>query len=70
MTKKTKAEQARHQRDSIYSQWTIRPVDQRTRNATEQFADEVWAHGPRQGSTQELHRQMVMDVIRAHIVDR
>jgi hypothetical protein len=33
----------------------------------EQFADELWTHGPQMGNTQETHRQMVMNVIRAHI---
>lgn len=67
MTKRTKAEQARHQQDDVYSQWINRPLEQRTTNDTEQFIDELWAHGPRMGATQETHRQTVMNVIRAHI---
>jgi len=70
MAKKTKAERLRHQHDSVYTQWTSRPLDQRTTNDTEQFTDELWAHGPRMGSTQEMHRQMVMNVIRAYTLNR
>ena len=68
MAKKTKAEQLRHQHDSVYTQWASKPLDQRTTNDTEQFTDDLWAHGPRMGATQETHRQMVMDVIRRHIM--
>lgn len=67
MTKKTKAEQARHNHDSVYVQWTSRPLDRRTTNDADLFVDEVWAQGPRMGSTQETHRQMVMNVIRRHL---
>lgn len=68
MTKKTKAELARHQHDSVYTQWTSRPPERRHLCDTDAFADELWAHGPRMGSSQELHRQMVMNVIRGQVV--
>jgi hypothetical protein len=67
MAKMTKAEQTRHQQDDVFSQWASRPLNQRTTNDAEQFADELWTHGPQMGYTQETHRQMVMNVIRAHI---
>lgn len=70
MTKKTKAGQGRHQQDDVYSQWASRPPERRTAHDTEEFADELWAHGPRMGKTQEIHRQMMMKVIRGHIVGR
>lgn len=68
MTKKTKAELARHQHDAVYTQWIGRPQEHRRTSDTDVFADDLWAHGPRMGSSQELHRQMVMDIIRSHVV--
>lgn len=70
MAKKTKAEQLRHQHDSVYTQWASKPLDQRTTNDTEQFTNELWAHGPRMGSTPEIHRQMMMNVIRGQVVNQ
>lgn len=67
MTKKTKAELARHQHDAVYTQWMSRPAERRRRSDTEDFADELWAQGPRMGGSQELHRQMVMNVIRCWV---
>lgn len=68
MTKKTKAELARHQRDAVYTQWIGRPPERQRPSDTEDFADELWAQGPRMGNSQELHRQMVMNIIRGHVV--
>lgn len=70
MTKKTKAELARHQHDAVYTLWMSRPAERRRPSDTEDFADDLWAHGPRMGGTPESHRQMVMNVIRAHTPNR
>lgn len=70
MTKKTKVELARHQHDAVYTEWMSRPAEQRRRSDTEDFADELWAQGPRMGGSQELHRQMVMNVIRGYVVTK
>lgn len=67
MTKKTKAEQARHLHEAAYAQWTVRPPEQRTPNAADHFADELWSQGLRLGRTPEIHRQMMMTVIRPRI---
>ncbi|MBL7090470.1 hypothetical protein [Acidovorax sp.] len=68
MTKKTKAELARHQHDAVYTQWIGRPPDRRHTSDTEDFADDLWSQGIRMGRNQELHRQMVMNVIRSYVV--
>lgn len=68
MVKKTKAEQLRHPQDVVYNQWISRPLERRHPSDTDDFADDLWAQGPRMGSSQELHRQMVMDIIRGHAV--
>lgn len=70
MTKRTKAVQARHQQDMVYAQWTSRPPERRTANCTEQFTDDLWSQGLRLGRSPEMHRQMMMNVIRRLVVDR
>lgn len=67
MTKKTKAELARHQHDAVYTQWIGRPPERRRSSDTEDFSDDLWSQGIRMGSSQELHRQMVIDIIRGHM---
>lgn len=68
MTKKTKAELARHQHDAVYTQWISRPPERRRTNDAEDFADDLWSQGLRMGSSPERHRQMVMNVIRRYVV--
>ena len=68
MTKKTKAELARHQHDAVYTQWIGRPPDRRDTSETEDFAGDLWSQGIRMGRSPELHRQMVMNVIRSYVV--
>lgn len=70
MTKKTKVELVRHQQNAVYTQWASRPSERRRPSDTEDFADELWAQGPRMGSNQELHRQIVMNVIRGSMANR
>lgn len=55
-------------REDIYCAWSMKPTDQRTQADAERFVDELWSSGPRLDRTsQNQHRQNVMDVIRLKI---
>jgi hypothetical protein len=56
-------------RDQVYGQWISRTEDRRKHSDTESFIDELWSSGMRLGSSQSLHYQHVMDVIRFKISD-
>lgn len=56
-------------RDQVYGQWISRPEDRRKHSDTESFVDELWSIGMKLASSQHLHYQYVMDVIRSKISD-
>lgn len=56
-------------RDQVYGQWVSRAEDRRKHSDTESFVDELWHNGMKLASSQALHYQHVMDVIRSKISD-
>lgn len=56
-------------RDKVYGQWISRSEDRRKHSDTESFVDELWSSGMKLASSQHLHYQYVMEVIRPKISD-
>ena len=56
-------------RDQVYGQWISRSEDRRMHSDTESFVDELWTSGTKLASSQHLHCQYIMDVIRLKISD-
>lgn len=54
-------------RDQVYGQWISRTEDRRKHSDTESFVDELWSNGMKLASSQAVHYQHVMDVIRHKI---
>ncbi|MYM92400.1 hypothetical protein [Duganella vulcania] len=56
-------------RDQVYGQWISRAEDRRKQSDTESFVDELWNSGMKLASSQAVHYQHVMNVIRSKISD-
>lgn len=68
MAKKTQAEQSRHLNDTVYTQWSSRPAERRRTADLDGFVDDLWGQGTRLASSQNNHRQAVMDIIRLKVI--
>lgn len=55
--------------DQVYSQWLMRPMEQRDGLHAEFFSDELWATGVRLSGSPRGHYEMVMAITRGTFRD-